>query len=183
MVNDTVTATMTLFQMAGQNGTDEAQGMEQAGQTPVVSPAPAAPEHQAAPRATAQQPETGTPGSAYPAVKAESRPTTVGASAGEAATPPSDAQTKAAAGDAPAASKAAAKGHPPATSENLVFASGDLAAKGSSEGYQPFGLTPPADASSDAMGKGPASATPAAPVGKPLKLRSYQQILNYSGSV
>lgn len=169
-----------------QNDTeDEAPAMAQADQTPAAKSVPAGPDRQVAPQATAQRPETGTPGSAAPAVSAKSRPTDAGVNAGKAAKPTPAAQAKTVAGSAPAASKAApsGKGQPPATSENLVFASGELASKSSSEGYQPFGLTPPADASPDATGKASASATPAAPLGKPLKLRSYQQILDHSGSV
>lgn len=77
------------------------------------------------------------------------------------------------------------KEQPPASSAKLVFASGEMASRDASRDYQPFGLTPPANPLPETMSKavGSAPATPVPPLGKPLKLRSYQQLLNYSGSV
>ena len=170
-------ASRTSLHHPNQNGTED--------EAPAASSAPATPDRQAAPQATAQRAETGTPGSAAPAASPKSRPTDAGVNAGKTAKPAPDVQAKAVADSTPDASKATAsgKGQPPATSENLVFASGELASKSSSEGYQPFGLTPSADVPPDTTGKESASAPPAAPLGKPLKLRSYQQILNHTGSV
>lgn len=83
---------------------------------------------------------------------------------------------------APAKTEPAGASQPHARGEVLVFASGD--AKDASEGYKPFGLTPPAGMSPEDLRRQnaglPAGQTPF--LGKPLKLGSYQAILN-SGKV
>lgn len=74
----------------------------------------------------------------------------------------------------------------PSNSADLVFASGALAStiKDAPDDYLPFGLTPPAGMVEDGRMNG-GSSVPAgrSPAFKPLKLRSYQQVLKYSGSV
>lgn len=83
---------------------------------------------------------------------------------------------------APARTEPTGTGQPPAKSEVLVFASGD--AKGVSEDYKPFGLTPPAGMSPEELRRQNAGLPPGGTpfLGKPLKLGSYQAILN-SGKV
>ena len=78
----------------------------------------------------------------------------------------------------------AGTGQPPAKGEVLVFASGE--AKDASDGYKPFGLTPPAGMSPEELRRQnaglPPGQTPSSYFGKPLKLGSYQAILK-SGKV
>ena len=85
-----------------------------------------------------------------------------------------------AAGPAPAKAESAGTGQPPAKGEVLVFASGDV--KDTSEGYKPFGLTPPAGMSPEDSRRQstglPPGQTESSYFGKPLKLGSYQAILN-----
>ncbi len=83
---------------------------------------------------------------------------------------------------APAKAEPAGTGQPPAKGEVLVFASGDV--KDAAEGYKPFGLTPPAGTPPEDLRRQNAGLPPGgAPFrGKPLKLGSYQAILN-SGKV
>ena len=87
-----------------------------------------------------------------------------------------------AAKSAPARANPADAGQPPAKGEVLVFASGD--AKDASEGYKPFGLTPPAGMSPEDLRRQNAGLPPGGTpfLGKPLRLGSYQAILN-SGKV
>ena len=105
------------------------------------------------------------------------------ASAGADKTAPAGAPAPAAK-PAPAKAESAGTDQPPAKGEVLVFASGD--AKDASEGYKPFGLTPPAGVSPEDLRRQnaglPAGQTASSYFGKPLKLGSYQAILN-SGKV
>ena len=85
---------------------------------------------------------------------------------------------------APAKTEPAGTGQPSAKGEVLVFASGDV--KDASEGYKPFGLTPPAGMSPEELRRQnaglPPGQTASSYFGKPLKLGSYQAILK-SGKV
>lgn len=140
-----------------------------------------------APQAARRHKNAGEP-SVAPAAAAG--PTAQSAPASKTAPSPNAGKAASAGASVPAAKRAPAKtppavtAQPPAKGEVLVFASGD--AQDASEDYKPFGLTPPAGMSPEELrrqnGGLPPGQTPASYFGKPLKLGSYQAILN-SGKV
>ena len=130
------------------NAEDPGRPVDQTGQRPAKGAVPALPEHQVPSQAVAQTPADRIPGSASSVENISLRPDSA---------------------DKPLMPM-------PPNSEKLIFASAELASRGLSEGYLPFGLTPSPDMPPATEKKEPA------PLGTPLKLGSYQKILSYSGN-
>ena len=137
--------------------------------------------------ATAKAENSGVGATVVQAVSPPVRP-----SASQAGSPAPEGRRKepgeAAAAEASAPDNAPGREKPlsPSNSADMVFASGELASsiKDAPE-FLPFGLTPPADAVNDGPvdSQSPVPARQSVPGHRPLKLRSYQQVLRHSGSV